>query len=71
MDNVEFIKGDAKNIPLMDNSVDMVTGITLAIYPVDGFRDFVREATGIIIDQGLVIMINIPLDGTAANWPTS
>ncbi len=59
VDNVEFIKGDAKNIPLPDNSVDVVTGITLAIYPVDGFRGFVREATRIATDQGLIVMVNI------------
>ena len=59
LDNVEFIKGDAKDIPLPDNSVEIVTGITLAIYPVDGFRDFVREATRITVDQGMIVMINI------------
>jgi len=59
LDNVEFMEGDAKNIPLPDDSVDIVTGITLAIYPVDGFRDFVREATRITVDHGLIVMINI------------
>lgn len=59
LDNVEFIKGDAKNIPLPDDSVDVVTGITLAIYPVEGFLDFVREATRITIDQGMIAMLNI------------
>lgn len=59
LDNVEFIKGDGKNIPLPDDSVDVVTGITLAIYPVDGFRDFVREATRIAVNQGLIVMVNI------------
>jgi ubiquinone/menaquinone biosynthesis C-methylase UbiE len=57
--NVEFMQGDARDIPLRDDFVDIVTGITLPIYPVDGYRDFVREATRVVSNGGLIAMINI------------
>lgn len=59
LNNIEFVKGDAKKIPLKDNFVEIVTGITLPIYPVDGYREFVSEATRVIANGGLIIMINI------------
>ena len=60
--NLEFMQGDARDIPLRDDFVDIVTGITLAIYPVDGYRDFVREATRVLSNGGLIAMINITPD---------
>lgn len=57
--NVRFVEGDARSIPIQDNSVDMVIGITLAIYPPEGFRDFVREATRITKNGGMVITENV------------
>lgn len=59
LDNVEFVKGDGRNIPLPKNSVHIVTAITLAIYPINGYRDFVRGASDITKDGGLIIMLNI------------
>jgi len=57
--NIEFRQGDGRKIPLPDNSVDIVTGITLAIYPVEGYRDFAREAARITVNDGLILMIDI------------
>ena len=59
LNNVEFLSGDGRNIPLGDNSVDMVTGITLPIYPVEGYREFVREAERVTVPGGSIVMINI------------
>ena len=59
IDNVEFIRGDAKNIPLADNFADIVTGITLSLYPVEEYRDFVREAQRVTSNQGWILMIDI------------
>jgi ubiquinone/menaquinone biosynthesis C-methylase UbiE len=53
--NVSFLRGDARSMPLKDDAVDIVMGITLAIYPPEGFRDFVREATRVVRDGGLVV----------------
>jgi ubiquinone/menaquinone biosynthesis C-methylase UbiE len=41
--SVTFLCGDALAIPLATNSVDLVTGITLALYPPGQYRDFIRE----------------------------
>jgi ubiquinone/menaquinone biosynthesis C-methylase UbiE len=38
-----LLSGDALALPLADTSVDMVTGITLALYPPEQYRDFIRE----------------------------
>lgn len=57
--NVEFVKGDAREIPLIDDLVDIVTGITLPIYPVEGYRGFVGEATRITANGGMILMLNI------------
>lgn len=59
LSNIEFRPGDGREIPLPDNSVDIVTGITLAIYPVEGYRDFAREAARITVNAGLILMIDI------------
>jgi ubiquinone/menaquinone biosynthesis C-methylase UbiE len=59
LQNVEFVKGDARSIPLQDDSVELVTGITLPVYPVEGHREFVKEAERIITDGGRILMINI------------
>jgi ubiquinone/menaquinone biosynthesis C-methylase UbiE len=53
--NIGFLRGDARSMPLKDDAVDIVMGITLAIYPPEGFRDFVREATRVVRDGGLIV----------------
>ena len=39
---VIFLSGDALAIPLATNSVDIVTGFTLALFPPEQYRDFIR-----------------------------
>ena len=56
--HVTFLSGDALALPLADNSVDLVTGITLALYPPEQYRDFVRE--GLRVAKGPVVYLGIP-----------
>ena len=55
---VTLLSGDALALPLADNSVDLVTGVTLALYPPKQYRDFIRE--GLRVAKGLVVYIGIP-----------
>ena len=57
--NIEFLQGDAKQIPLPDSSVDIVAGITLLISPVDGYREFIREAIRVTADGGWILVLGI------------
>lgn len=54
---VTFLSGDALALPLTDNSVDLVTGITLAVYPPKLYCDFIRE--GLRVAKGPVVYIGI------------
>ena len=55
---VAFLGGDALALPLADDSVDLVTGITLALYPPEQFRNFIRE--GLRVAKGPVVYLGIP-----------
>ena len=55
---VSFVSGDALSLPLMDNSVDLVTGMTLAMYPPEKYRDFIRE--GLRVAKGPLVYMGIP-----------
>ena len=55
---VTFINGDALNLPLADGSVDLVTAITLALYPPEQYREFIRE--GLRVASGSVVYLGIP-----------
>lgn len=55
---VRFVGGDALHLPLAAGSVDMVTAITLALYPPDQYREFIRE--GLRAATGPVIYLGIP-----------
>lgn len=55
---VNYVAGDALALPLADDSVDVVTGITLALYPPAQFRSFIRE--GLRAAKGPVIYLGIP-----------
>lgn len=57
--NVSFILGDAKKIPIDDNSVDAVIGATLAPHDPEDFRDFAKEAERITGNDGMIIFLNI------------
>ncbi|NSW53465.1 MAG: class I SAM-dependent methyltransferase [Anaerolineae bacterium] len=53
-----YLSGDACAIPLADNSVDIVTGFTLALFPAERYRDFIRE--GLRVAQDKVVYVGIP-----------
>jgi ubiquinone/menaquinone biosynthesis C-methylase UbiE len=57
-ERVTFLSGDALALPLAENSVDLVTGITLALYPPDQYRDFISE--GLRVARGPVVYLGIP-----------
>lgn len=54
---VTFLSGDALALPLADDSVDLVTGITLALYPPQRYRDFIRE--GLRVAKGPLVYLGI------------
>ncbi|MBZ0288464.1 MAG: class I SAM-dependent methyltransferase [Anaerolineae bacterium] len=58
---VIFLNGDALALPLADDSVDVVTGITLALYPPERYRQFIRE--GLRVAKGPVVYVGIPPGG--------
>jgi SAM-dependent methyltransferase len=55
---VSYVSGDALALPLADRSVDIVTGITLALYPPEQYRNFIRE--GSRAARGPVVYVGIP-----------
>src|SRR5512134_3364251 len=57
-EQVTFLSGDALALPLADNSVDLVTGITLALYPPEQYREFIRE--GLRVAKGPLVYLGIP-----------
>lgn len=60
IENVEFRKGTAENIPLDDNSVDVVVAVTAAsLYKRENIELFVGEADRILTDDGLTISVDV------------
>ncbi len=58
--NVKFKRGSAESIPLQNNSVDIVIGVTVAsFYEPDNIRKFVKEATRILKKGGYAITVNV------------
>jgi ubiquinone/menaquinone biosynthesis C-methylase UbiE len=57
-EQVLFLRGDALALPLADDSVDLVTGITLALYPLQQYREFIRE--GLRVAKGPLVYVGIP-----------
>jgi ubiquinone/menaquinone biosynthesis C-methylase UbiE len=53
-----YLSGDARAIPLADNSVDIVTGFTLALFPAEQYREFIRESLRVAKDK--VVYVGIP-----------
>lgn len=56
-ERVTFLNGNALALPLADDSVDVVTGITLALWPTEQYRDFIRE--GLRAAKGPVVYLGI------------
>lgn len=55
---VLFLAGDALALPLATDSVDLVTGFTLALFPPERYRDFIRE--GLRVAKEKVVYVGIP-----------
>mgnify|MGYP001489720765 FL=1 len=53
-----YLSGDARAIPLADNSVDIVTGFTLALFPAEQYREFICE--GLRVAKDRVVYVGIP-----------
>ena len=56
--HVIFLSGDALAIPLATDSVDIVTGFTLALFPPEQYRDFIRE--GLRVAKDKLVYVGIP-----------
>jgi SAM-dependent methyltransferase len=54
---VSFCAGDAMAIPLGDKTVDLVTGITLALYPPEQYKAYIRE--GLRVAKEAVVYLGI------------
>jgi ubiquinone/menaquinone biosynthesis C-methylase UbiE len=60
IENVEFKRGTAENIPLSDRSVDIVVAVTAAsFYRRENIELFVKEAERILRDDGLTISVDV------------
>ncbi len=55
---LSFTAGDARALPLADDSVDVVAAITLALYPPEQYRQFIRE--GLRAARGPLVFVGIP-----------
>ena len=60
IENVRFLKGWAQDLPLDDDSVDVVTAITLAsLHSEENVTAFVRESERVVRAAGLIVAANI------------
>lgn len=58
--NVKFIEGRAEEVPLPDNSVDLVTAITLqTLYTEENIQRFAAEAERVVRPGGQILSLNI------------
>ncbi len=55
---VSYLCGDALALPLADSAVDVVTGFTLALFPAEQYRQFIRE--GLRVAKGKLVYVGIP-----------
>jgi len=60
IENIEFKKGSLSKIPLQDNSVDAILGITtVGLNNDDDMNNFITEASRVLKHRGYIIMLNI------------
>ena len=58
--NIRYIEGKAEEMPLHEDSVDLVVGITTTLYPPDEvIPSFIREASRVVKQNGLIIYVDV------------
>ncbi len=55
---VTYLCGDALTLPLAEDAVDVVTGFTLALFPAEQYRQFIRE--GLRVAKDKLVYVGIP-----------
>ena len=55
---VSYLCGDALTLPLAEDAVDVVTGFTLALFPAEQYRQFIRE--GLRVAKDKLVYVGIP-----------
>lgn len=55
---VTYLCGDALALPLAEDAVDIVTGFTLALFPAEKYRQFIRE--GLRVAKDKLVYVGIP-----------
>ena len=61
INKVRFVEGTAQNIPLPDNSADMVVGMYFVDHPqVTLIPTFIEEATRVVRSGGMILVANDP-----------
>lgn len=60
IDNVNFVCGQAEDIPMKNGTADMVTAITLAsLYTEENIRAFARQAERVVRKGGWIVLVDI------------
>lgn len=55
---ITYLCGDALALPLADCTADVVTGFTLALFPAEQYRQFIRE--GLRVAKDKLVYVGIP-----------
>ena len=60
LDNIVYVDGRAEEIPLDDNSVDMVVALTATMYPSEEVIPvFIEEAKRVVKSGGLIVSVDV------------
>lgn len=60
LENISYLDGRAEDMPLEDNSVDMVVALTAVMYPADEVIPvFIKEARRVIKPGGVIMSVDV------------
>ena len=60
LENISYIDGRAEDMPLEDNSVDMVVALTAVMYPADEVIPvFIKESRRVVKSGGLIMSVDV------------